>query len=171
VVRGGGDLVHPRRMSRSLVVVAILSSAGVAHAADSTWLICKGIAEHGAKGDVDKSHVVVSLHEHRGADGGSRDLDVTLIYGVHVSRGVVIGKTHGTKDGDVTGKAVPVKLSLTRTKTFETFTGTGEVSSDNKTFTMKGSVDWAFGHDPKPTMVPFSAKLTCERLDDLAIKK
>jgi hypothetical protein len=156
-------------MKRFLVAVTLLASTGVAHAKDSLWLICKGVGDHGG----DKSHVVVSLHEHRGSDGATRDLDVVLIYGVHVSRGEVQGTKAGVKDGEVIGKAVPLKLSVTKPKAADTFTGTGELTRDMKTFTMKGSIDWAFGQDPapKPTMVSFSAKLTCELLDDQAIKK
>jgi hypothetical protein len=150
-------------MSRILIVVAILSSAGLAHAGDSTWLICKGISERGKP--VEKSHVVVSLLERRGADGGSRDLSVTLIKGVHVNTGEIVGKT--LKDGDVTGKVAPLKLASAKGK--PVFTGTGELAKGMKTFTLKGSIDFAFGLDAKPTMEPFTAKLTCEVLDDLAI--
>ncbi|MBX3162825.1 MAG: hypothetical protein KF773_43085 [Deltaproteobacteria bacterium] len=156
-----------------LVVIALAGTVGSAHAGDSTWLVCKGIAERGKKGDVTKSHIVASLHEHRGADRSSRDLNVTLIYGVHVSRGDILGSTVDKKTGDVLGKAVPVKLSATPAggKPVEVFAGTADVAKDLKTFTLKGDIDFAFGLDPKPVRVPFAAKMTCELLDDLAIKK
>ena len=42
--------------------------------------------------------------------------------------------------------------------------GAGMTSLD-----LEGTIDPAFGVDPKAKRVPFTAKLTCETLDDLAI--
>src|SRR5438067_728996 len=75
-----------------LAVVAALLASGLAEARDSTWLLCKGTAEHGTGKDADKSTVVASLLEHRASDGTSRDLGVTLLFGDRVSHGAVPGK-------------------------------------------------------------------------------
>jgi hypothetical protein len=150
--------------SLSLLIPLLLPAT--ASAGDSTWLLCKGIGEHGAK-DVTKTHIVASLHEHRGT--GGRDLSVTLIYGVHLNRGDILGKSLG-KDADVIGKSAPLKLTSVASKGKVVFNGTGELAKDMKTFTLKGSLDGTYAQDPKPTMEPFAAKLACEVLDDLAIK-
>lgn len=49
------------------------------------------------------------------------------------------------------------------------FTGTAMLSADFKTFTVKGTIDFTFGDDPKAKQVSFEAKLSCEQLDDQAI--
>jgi hypothetical protein len=148
----------------SLVTFALLIPV-TSYAGDSTWLLCRGIAEHGAGADRQKTHMVASLHEHRGAKGDGRDLSVTLIYGDHVGRGEVIGKD----GGDEVGKQVPVKLSSIDGKKRPVFTGTSELAQDMNTVTLTGSIDWTFGQDAKAKMVPFSGKLNCKQLDDQAI--
>lgn len=148
----------------AFVTLSILATATPALASDSTWLLCKGTGVHGVKGDETKTNIVASLHEHRAA--GGRDLAVTLIYGVHVSTGDEQGKTLG-KDEDVVGKVAALKLATAKKRTV--FTGTGELATDMKTYTLKGKIDFTFGDDPKEPQVPFTAKLTCEQLDDASL--
>jgi hypothetical protein len=150
-------------MSRLVIRVAfgvLLASPTAAHAADSTWLLCKGIAD---KGGGAKSYLAANLLEHRNATGDGRDLDVTLLYGAHVMTGEILGKT-----GDFMVK--PVALQVTEEvdgKRVVIFTGTGRLSSDMKTFTVAGKFDFTFGREPAPQ--PIMAKLRCEELNDLAI--
>lgn len=157
-------------MKPSLAAVIALCTAAavpsIAHAGDSTWLLCKGIGMQGAKPHVTKTYFAASLLEHRGSDGSSRDLGVTLMYGDHVNRGVIQGKT----SGDFQAKAVPFKAASTAGKSPTTFTGTAQLGKDMKSFTLTGNIDWTFGDDPKAERIPFTAKLTCETLDDLSIK-
>src|SRR5260221_5062984 len=91
-------------MSR-LSIVILLATTSIASARDSTWLLCRGTGEHGAGADKARTHVVVSVLEHRAPNGSDRDVAITLIYGDHVVRGAV-ANTAGT------GKAQAVKLSM-----------------------------------------------------------
>lgn len=50
-----------------------------------------------------------------------------------------------------------------------TFSGTAELATDLATFALNGTIDFTFGRDARAARVPFTAKLTCETLDDLAI--
>lgn len=149
----------------TLAALSILLHTGVARAGDSSWLLCKGVAEIGAK-EKTKTHLVASLHEHRGT--GGRDLSVTVIYGVHVNRGDILGKSIG-KDEDVLGKTAPLKLVVVG-KNVQTFKGTATLAQDLTTFTLAGSIDPTYGQAGKRAMEPVTAKLSCELLDDLAIK-
>jgi hypothetical protein len=137
-----------------LSILIVLASSGIASARDSTWLLCRGIGEHGG----DKSHVVASLHEHRAANGTDRDVSIMLIYGEHVVNGTV-ANTAGT------GKAETVKLSTLEGKRVVVFTGTSALAKDMHAVTLAGSIDWSFGAT-KQKPVAFSAKLTCDELDD-----
>lgn len=149
----------------AVALASLLLPLSTAYAGDSSWLLCKGTAEIGAK-DKTKTHLVASLHEHRGA--GGRDLSVTVIYGVHVSRGEILGKSIG-KDEDVLGKTAPLKLVVVG-KNKQTFKGTATLAQDMTSFTLDGSIDPTYGQAPKTAMEPVKAKLSCELLDDLAIK-
>ena len=153
------------RFTRLAITLAIITTSSLAYARDSTWLLCKGIGEHGAGGDKTKTHIVVNLLEHRAPTGDSRDLSVTLIYGAHVNVGEMIGKK-----GEFFGKAAPLTVSNIAAKPRVTFSGTGELATNTRSFTLKGSIDPTFGMDPKQPLVPFSVKLVCEELDDMAIK-
>ncbi len=147
------------------VAFSLLVLTASAQAGDSSWLLCKGTAEIGAK-DKTKTHLVASLHEHRGT--GGRDLSVTVIYGVHVNRGEILGKSIG-KDEDVLGKTAPLKLVVVG-KNKQTFKGNATLAKDLTTFTLDGSIDPAYGQAAKAAMEPVKATLSCELLDDLAIK-
>lgn len=140
------------------VTTAITTLSTVGYAGDATWLSCKGIATYGDKAPRSRMYLVASLVEHRAADGESRDLDVTLIKGGHVSLGTIHGDQRGTLEvRNVTDKH-PV-----------TFTGTAQLTEDMKTFTLTGKLDLSFGYAPKEKPARLDAKLTCEALDDLAI--
>lgn len=136
---------------RHLVVALCLCAPAVAHAGDSTWLWCKGIATRGAT----KTYFAASLLEHRANDGATRDLEVMLVYGANTA-----STTVAKYDIDKVSKlstAAPVK-----------FTGTLKLDPKMQTLTLTGKIDESFG-GPKPNLVAFSAKLTCDTLDDLAI--
>ena len=137
--------------------IAITTLSTVSYAGDATWLSCKGIATYGDK-PRSRMYLVASLVEHRGADGASRDLDVTLIKGGHVSLGTI----HGDQRG-------PLEVRNVTDKHPVTFTGTAQLTEDMKTFTLTGKLDITFGNDPKEKPARLDAKLTCETLDDLAI--
>jgi hypothetical protein len=141
-----------------LVALAITILPTVAYAGDSTWLSCKGIATYGDKAPRSKMYLVASLLEHRGADGASRDLDVTLLKGSNVS----VGTIRGDQSGALEVRNVVDKHPVT-------FTGTARLAEDMKTFTLAGKLDITFGSDPKAKPARLDAKLTCETLDDLAI--
>lgn len=148
-------------VTRLLLVAALTLSSGIAAARDSTWLVCKGTATHGAGKDAEKATVVTSLLEHRAADGASRDLEVTFLWGDRASHGTIAGKN----GGDAAPKGSALRLtSLTGKPGAPVLSGTAELGRDFKTFAFSGTADWAFGDDPKPTMVPVSAKLACEEL-------
>lgn len=151
-----------------LAGLVIATTLRPAVAADSTWLLCKGTAEVGAAGDTSRIHLVASLLEQRGADGGSRDLAITLVHGAHVARGVVRGATLG-KDKEVTGVRVPVRLTATTAPSRVVFTGTGELAVGHGSVTLAGTLDLAFGQQRKPTRVLATATLACETLADPAI--
>jgi hypothetical protein len=144
-------------MLKFSIVVAIAAVATPAFARDSAWLVCKGVGTH----DKEKSYFVASLLEHRSASGSDRDLEVALIYGVHIAHGAIVAKPFESK-------AQAVKLATVDTKK-TAFTGTALMSEDFKTFTLKGQLDFTFGDDPKAKTEAFDAKLTCEQLDDQAI--
>lgn len=143
-------------------VLVTLAASSAAYARDSAWLLCKGTGEHGTGADKEKTYLAASLLEHRGTE--DRDLGVTLIYGDHVMRGAIVG----TKTVSFSGKAAPLKLAHVDKKG-NAFTGTAMLSADLKTFTLKGTIDFTFGDDPKAKQAPFEAKLACEQLDDQAI--
>jgi hypothetical protein len=143
-----------------LSILIVLASSGIAFARDSTWLLCRGTGEHGTGADKQRTHVVASLHEHRAANGTDRDVAITLIYGDHVIKGTVASSAG-------TGKAEAVKLSTLEGKRAVVFTGTSALAQDMHAITFAGSIDWTFGAANK--LVPFSAKLTCDELDDQAI--
>jgi hypothetical protein len=146
------------RTGCTLAALAITTLSTVAHAADSTWLSCKGIATYGDKAPRSRMYLMASLLEHRADDGVSRDLDVTLIKGAHVSLGTIHGDQRGTLElRDVIDKH-PVM-----------FTGTASLAENMKTFTLTGKLEVTFGFDAKAKPVRVDAKLTCEALDDLAI--
>lgn len=141
-----------------LVALAITILPTIAYAGDATWLSCKGIATYGDKAPRSRMYLVASLLEHRGADGASRDLDVTLLKGSNVSLGTI----HGDQSGALEVRNVIDKHPVS-------FTGTARLTEDMKTFTLTGKLDITFGSDPKAKPARLDAKLTCETLDDLAI--
>jgi len=134
-------------------VLAAVAIPSAAQAADSSWLVCKGIATHG---DTQKTFFVANVLEHR-YEAVKRALDVTLIYGANVSTGEVTDIAAGTlRATSVDNKHV-------------VFVGTGKLSEGFKTFTLVGKIDFDFGGRDNPRMDRFTAKLSCEQLDDLAI--
>jgi len=56
----------------AIALVALATSPALAR--DSTWLVCKGVADHGAAPDVDKTYLVASVLEHRAGKGDGREL-------------------------------------------------------------------------------------------------
>ena len=149
-------------MKSTLALIVLAATATPALARDSTWLLCKGIATHGAGADRETTYIAASLLEHRGA--ADRDLGVTVIYGDHVTRGAIVG----TEKAQFLGKATALKL-VSVDKNTNVFTGTALLASDMRWFTLKGTIDFTFGDDPKEKQVPFEAKLQCEKLDSVAI--
>lgn len=143
------------------MLVAITSGSRLAVAGDSSWLWCKGFGDQGAKAPLTRTFFAASILEHRSAKGDTRDIGVTLVYGDHVSRGV-ISDADSDRPGKLTAKSVTGKQAVT-------FTGTGTLAMDLRTFTVTGKIDFDFGDVAKPTFVPFVAKLECEKLDDLSI--
>ena len=156
-------ILHVMLSRLTVVLVAtITATATPALARDSTWLLCKGIGTHGAGNDQEKTYIAASLLEHRGA--ADRDLGVTLIYGDHVARGAIVG----TQKVQFIGKATALKLANIGKKT-TAFTGTALLANDMTSFTLKGTIDFTFGDDPKAKPLPFEAKLACDELDSMAI--
>ena len=140
---------YVRVLTRLCFAIALTAIPGVAQAADSSWLVCKGVAK---RADT-QTYFVANVLEHR-AGVDHRALSVTLIYGSHVSRGEITdGTLHAT---DTATKRV-------------VFVGTGALSGDFTTFTLDGALDANFGELAKPRMERFHAALACEQLDDLAI--
>jgi hypothetical protein len=145
-----------------VVAAAAVAVPAIADAKDSTWLVCKGVGSQGAKADT-KTYVVASLLEHRGADG--RNLAVTLIYGDNVSRAEAIGK----KGDDFVGKPAKLKLLSIGSGHRTTLDGTITLAADMASVAIDGALDPTFGSDAKSKPVPFTAKLSCETLDDQSI--
>lgn len=126
--------------------------------ADSTWLVCTGVVTAGT----DKAYIAASLLESRAADGGNRDLDVTLIKGAHVWRSKILG----AKAGDFSRKHVPLQIRQGRRTIFR---GTARVSfRGKKQLELRGKMDMRFGYG-KLSLVTATATLSCRQLDDLAI--
>jgi hypothetical protein len=147
-----------RSLAFAITVTAPLLAGSLAHAGDASWLLCKGVAEH----DGAKMYVAASLVEHRAADGENRDLAVTLLKGANSASGNLLGK----KVGDFAGKSTPLALTGHGKTVWK---GKVVLANDFTTFAMDGSFDISFGTDRKAKLAPFTAKLTCETLDDLAI--
>jgi len=133
---------------RSLPFVVVTLIATPALAADSTWLLCKGIAEVGKPAT--KVHLAISAFEHRDpTTGADRGLDVTILRGSHVSR-AMIKKLE-------TGK--PIKFSAKPIAGSVPIAGKLTLSIDMTKLTITGTLD----------KDPLTATFTCETLDDLAI--
>jgi hypothetical protein len=152
------DAARLSTMLRNLVFVSILFAPTLVHAGDSSWLWCHGIAERGKPAA--KTHFAASVVEHRNAKGDGRELDVTLVKGGHVSRGVV-ANADVDRAGALTTKNVAPPANVV-------FTGTAKLDQSMTTFTLAGKIDENFG-DPKGAQVVFNVKLTCETFDDLGI--
>lgn len=146
-------------MMKLTIALVLTATAATSYAKDSTWLLCKGV---GVQADKTKTYIVASLLEHRGV--ADRDLGVTVIYGDHVTRGAIVGKAAAP----FSGKPTALKLANVG-KAGTAFTGTATLADDMTTFSLKGSIDFTFGDDPKAKPQGFEAKLTCEALDDAAI--
>jgi hypothetical protein len=142
-----------------LATLAILSVSAISHAGDATWVTCKGVATIGDKAPRSRMLVAASLVEHRADDGASRDLEVTLIKGANVALGTIRGDQSG-----------PLEVHSVAGKHPALFTGKAGLSGDMKTFTLTGKLDTTFGSDPKAKPERVEAKLSCETLDDLAIR-
>jgi hypothetical protein len=153
------------RLVSLCIASSIVTAAGVSHAADSSWLVCKGVADRGTKSSLEHVYLAANLFEHRGAGGDTRDLGVTLLKGDHVGRGDIIGK----RAGDFTQKAVALTVKSVIGKHEIAFTGTAQVAEDLSTITLVGKADVWMGDNGKPKLIPIVATLTCETLDDLAI--
>src|SRR5450432_3028492 len=94
------------RMRRTCLALALVAiTAAPALAKDSTWLVCKGVAEHGAASNTSKTYFIANVLEHRAANGSDRELRVTLIYGDRVSRGTV-ANAEPNKAGKLETRAV-----------------------------------------------------------------
>jgi hypothetical protein len=148
------------RLPAALALVIVAAAAAPALAKDSTWLLCKGVADHGKGADADKTYFVANLLEHRASNGEDRVLMVSLIYGDRVSRGT-IDKVETGKAGKLVTKAVDGKHAVI-------FTGTGTLDDAMASFTLAGTLDETYG-DAKADRQPFAATLACEALDDQAI--
>jgi hypothetical protein len=83
----------------------MLACPTLAHAGDSTWLVCSG--------RIGKAHIMASVVEHRAADGASRAVSVTLLRGVHAAsaESVVTGKV--TLAPDFSTLALTGKIDMT----------------------------------------------------------
>jgi hypothetical protein len=142
-----------------IIIAAVLASSAIAQAGDSSWLVCKGRAEHGATKQRD--WILISAVEHRGTDGDSRNLTLTLLKGVNAATGDLNDKKHPFVD-----KAA--SLTMKTAKGRVVMTGTVTLSNDFKTLSLGGKLDTAYGAGAKATLEAFDAKLACEQLDDLA---
>lgn len=142
-----------------IIIAACLASSATAMAGDSAWLVCKGKAEHGATKQ--REFIVVSALEHRGADGGSRNLTMTLLKGANVASSDVNDKKHPFVDK-------PAAVTFKTAKGRVVVSGTATLANDFKTLLLDGKLDPAYGTASKSTLEPFTAKLGCEQLDDLA---
>jgi hypothetical protein len=138
-----------------IILTLVFATAGLAHAGDSTWLLCKGVADFDGK----KMYVVASVLERRDADEDSRDLDVSFLKGANEATGTLLGK-----NGDFMGKSTALEL---KTKGKLAWKGSVTLGKDFKTFAMTGTQDMGWGTTKLDTKM--TAKLTCEALDDLAI--
>ena len=141
-------------MRLAIVIIALLASPALAK--DSTWLVCKGTADHGGA----KTFFVANVLEHRGSHGDDRELRVTLIYGDRVSRGV-IAKTEGGKPGKLETRAIDGKHVVI-------FSGTATLDDAMSSLVLAGTLDEMYG-DAKPDRQKLAATLACEALDDQAI--
>lgn len=146
-------------MRRTLLVITLLLAPTPAFAKDSTWLLCKGTADHATK-PASKTFLAASVLEHRAPNGSDRALAVTLIYGDRVSRGTVARAEPG-KPGKLATKNVDGKHTVI-------FTGTAQLDDAMTTLALTGTLDEMFG-DAKPDRAPLTATLACETLDDQAI--
>lgn len=140
-------------------MAAVLASPAIAQAGDASWLVCKGKAEHGATKQ--REWILVNALEHRGTDGGSRNLTLTLLKGGVVATGDINDKKHEFVD-----KAAPLNMKSAKGRVV--MSGTVTLSNDFKTLSLTGKLDPAYGSAAKTTLEAFDAKLSCEQLDDLA---
>lgn len=141
--------------ARFLALILVLGTSGTAAARDSSWLICKGVGQHGKKGDQTKYSFVVSAHEHRSPSGNGRETSLVFIFGEHVSRGTLTDN-----------KNKSLKLTSIEDKHPVVFTGSGQMPDDLKTLTLTGDLDMSFGADAKTSTAPLTVKLTCEEQAD-----
>ena len=148
-------------MRRTLLALALLAAAAApALAKDSTWLLCKGVADHGSGANASKTYLVASALEHRAPNGSDRELRVTLVYGDRVSHGV-IAKTEGGKPGKLETRAIDGKHVVI-------FSGTATLDDPMTSLVLAGTLDEMYG-DAKPDRQKLAATLACEALDDQAI--
>jgi hypothetical protein len=154
------DLARTDRMRTLLALALVAALAAPALAKDSTWIVCKGVAAHGAKPDVTRTYLVASALEHRAPRGDGRELAVTLIYGDRVSRGTVADSEPG-KAGKLETRSVTGKRAVI-------FTGTAQLDDAMTSLVLAGTLDAMYG-DAKPMREPVTATLACETLDDQAI--
>jgi hypothetical protein len=138
-----------------LALMLAVAAPRIVLAGDSSWLVCKGIGERGAKADRHKRHVLVSAFEHRGS-ADTRDLSVTLVWADHVSRGTAKNVT--TKPLALTTRTVEGKRSVM-------FAGKVTVAKDLSAITLNGVLD-GVGDGKR---LAFDAQLSCEILDDASI--
>lgn len=143
-----------------LALLLVLTSAPLAFANDSEWLVCEGIA----KADKDHSaiHVMANLLEHRGPDGATRVTDVSLFHGANEASG-------SFRSSD--GKNVALSLATSDKKPATAFTGTATLNLDGDAhdFSLKGKLDLAFGSQKGGDWMAIDMKLQCHELDDMAI--
>ena len=147
-------------MRAAVIVASFLLVSEVAHAGDSVWMTCEGVAK--GKG-YKQMHLVANVLEHRGADGDSRVADVAILHGSNLATGAF-------KTDDETRSAVT--LSLPSDSHTRVFTGdaTLNLMRDNRSFAIKGKLDLNFGVG-SAQQVAIDVTFRCHELDDDAIGK
>lgn len=146
---------------RAALAAAALLAPAIAHAGDSTWLLCTGVATV----DSHRMYVAASVVEGR-KTADTRAVWITLIKGGHEMRGELPDDADGGASGSVALAIVPNDPSI---KPSVTFKGTAKLPSDFGALTLTGQLDTNFGEAARPSFVAFSGKLACKTLDDLAI--
>jgi hypothetical protein len=142
----------------ALAMIAVACFTRVAAAGDSLWLMCEGVT--GKNPSHRPVALVASLFEHRGSDGASRAVGVSLITAAAIAEGDAVTKDDGDLE-DLTLRSTPSSKA-------RAFTGKAALDASRAgktTFRLKGTLDTSFGFgDPDPMKI--DVVLVCHAPDD-----
>ena len=141
----------------ALAIIGVVLVSRVAAAGDSLWLVCEGVTGK------DPTHrpkaLVVSLFEHRGSDGASRAVAVSLLTPGAIAEGEAVTKDDNDLE-DITLR--PQFKSTARVFTGKVALG---ARNDKSVFRLKGTLDTSFGIGD-PDAMKIDVTLACHAPED-----